>query len=180
MLDLRDDVAYVMSLLKLELKSKLEAQGHGKRGSSKLIDSIDFEIEAGAQIIVAGMYMEDYYIFVEKGVRANRIPFSGRGKGKGTTSKYIQNLIRYWRFKRGLSGKEAVRAAFATANKHKKEGMPTRSSFKYSKDGTRLGFVESTLNKFEEKVFEILERRVGNNVEIAFTNVLNDVANNLS
>lgn len=171
-----EDVRYVMSLLKLELRSKLEQQGHGKRQKSSLIQSIDFDIQASANIIVASMYMNDYYVFVEKGVKASRIPYSpGRRSGK-KTSKYIQGLVRFWRFKRGLQPKAALRAAFATANKHKKEGMPTRSSFRYSHDGTRLGFVDSTLSSYADKVFEILQRRTGNTVELTLTNILNDFA----
>ena len=180
MLDIQEDVAYVMSLLKLELKSKLEAQGHGSRNASKLIDSVEFDITASANILVAGMYLEDYYIFVERGVNASRIPYGGRGTGRGGTSKYIQALIRYWRLKRGLPEKEAKRAAFATANKHKEEGMPTRSSFRFSKDGTRLGFVESTLKTYESRVAEILEQRIGNNIDTTLTNILNQVAVNLN
>ena len=178
MVDLRDDVGYVMSLLKLELQAKLEAQGHGRRNTSKLIQSIEYEITATSNILVAGMYMEDYYVFVEKGVRASRIPYS-RGSGR-KTSKYIDALVRFWRFKKGLSPKEAKSAAFATANKHKKEGMPTRASFRYSKDGTRLGFLEITLNKFEPEVTKILERRIGNEVELTFTNILNEAVGNLA
>lgn len=173
-IDIKEDVGFAMSLLKLQLKSKLEAQGHGRRGVSKLIDSIDYEIESTATIMVAGMYMEDYYIFVEKGVKASRIPYYP-GSGR-KTSKYIQGLIRFWRLKKGLSPRAAKRAAFATANKHKKEGMPSRSSFKFSKDGTRLGFLDSTLKKYENQVFEILDRRIGDKVELAFTDILNDIS----
>lgn len=170
---LKETLGLVMSLLKLELQSKLEAQGHGIRETSKLINSIEFDIKSVSTVLSAGMYLEDYYVFVEKGVSASRIPFyPGSGKRQ---SKYIRALISYWRFKRGLSDKAAFRAAFALANKHKKEGMPTRSSFSYSKDGTRLGFVDSTLKNYEQRAFELLQSSTLNKLELSLIDILKDV-----
>lgn len=175
---LEDDLGFVMSMLKLELTSKLEAQG---RKNSNLAKNMDFEIEASANVLIASMYMDNYYIFLEKGVSAARIPYTrrNRGQGRGGTSKYIQGLISFFR-RKGLPTKEATSASFATANKHKSEGMPTRKSFRFSRDGTRLGFVESTLMKFEDDVVNILERRFGDAYEIALTNTLLEIADNLS
>ena len=178
MVDIKEIVSFVMSFLKLELQKKLQDQGHGKKGSSKLIDSIDYEVKVLANFIVANMELEDYYIFVEKGVRASRIPYQ-RGSGK-KTSKYIDALVKFFQRKVRLKLKDAKNAAFATANKHKKEGMPSRSSFRFSNDGTRLKFVETTLNKFEEQALEILEKEIGDGYEIAFTNMLNSFEQDLA
>lgn len=191
-----EDVKYVMSLIRLELQSKLNTQGYGEgRGNlsekklaldltpekspgslnpSRLQQSMEFEVQKISQYIVASMYMEDYYIFVEEKTPASRIPF-GKKTGK-KVSKYIQALWKYWRVKRGLSPEEALRASFATANKHKREGRPTRNSFKYSKDGTRTGFIKDTLKKVEEDVFNILERSVGDRIELQLTAILQTFA----
>jgi len=177
--NLKEDLGFVMSLLKLELKDRLVVQGHGRRSTSKLISSIDFDIKVAATILVGSMYMEDYYVFVDKGVKASRIPYKRGGPQRGGTSKYIQGLIRYFRLKRGLNPTEAKRAAFATANKHKQEGMPTRASFKYSRDGTRLGFLTDTLKKYDQDAVRILERRVGDSAELTLTTILNEIQKEL-
>jgi len=162
-----------MSLLRLELQSKLQAQGRGSSKDSALSKSLEYEIKASANVLIASMYANEYWVYVENGVKASRIPYS-RGPKRGGTSKYIQALIKFFRFKVGKSEKKATRLAFATANKHKKEGMPTRASFRFSRDGTRTGFVESTLKKHEDKVTEILERKFGSEYEIALTNTLQE------
>lgn len=169
-----EDVAYVMSLLKLELTEKLEIQGHGKRATSKLIQSIESEVEALANVTVGRMYMNDYYVYIEHGIKAGKIPYRGR-TGKGGTSRYIEGLIKHFQLK-GKGRKESKRAAFATANVQKKEGMPTRNSYKYSQDGTRLGFLSSTLIKNENAVNDILERRTGSRIELLFTEMIKKYA----
>ena len=51
----------------------------------------------------------------------------------------------YKRQSKGRSLKQAKAAAFATAHKHKEEGMPTRGSKRFSNNGRRLNFItEST------------------------------------
>ncbi len=173
--DLEKDLEYVMSLLKLELGSKLIAQGRAtSQTSSELIKSIEPRIKSLAFLLVGEMYMNDYWIYVEKGVKGSKVPYGGRKTGK-KVSKYIQALIGWFRLRRGLGQKQAKRAAFATANVHKKEGIPSRNSFRFSKDGTRLGFVDSTLKKYEQKIQDLMEERTGDSVEKAFFSILTDV-----
>lgn len=168
---LQEDVAEVMDFLKYELSQKLEDQGHGSRSTSNLIQSIEHEISNVAGVIIGSMFMNHYYIFLERGVKPGNIPYSGN-TGRGGTSLYIQALIKFWRLK-GKNPTEAKRAAFATANVHRVEGMPTRNSYKKSKDGTRKGFLSSTLEKNEDIVFGIFRRRAGNTVEVAFSEMVN-------
>lgn len=177
MADIRDfkkEVEQVMAFLKFHLQEKLKTQGYGTRANSKLQRTMEYEVKPVATLMVASMYMEDYFVFVEKKTPPSRIPFGGKSTGK-KVSKYIQALFRYWRNKRGLSAKKALRASFALANVQKREGRPTNDSFKHSKDGTRTGFIEQTLKAFEQRVFEILERKIGDKVEIAFTETLSDL-----
>ena len=56
----------------------------------------------------------------------------------------IIGLIRFFKhpLRGGLSDEEAVRAAFATNEVHKREGMPTEASKVHSQTGKRIGFVE--------------------------------------
>lgn len=138
----------IMSFMQTKFRERLAAQGHNLTG--KLSDSIRYEVSESGREVSATMYMAEYGTYVEFGVSAEKVPFGGGGGGGGT-SGYIQGLIRFWGL-RGLSGREAVGAAFATAKVHKREGMPSRASARFSSDGKRIGFVRDTV---ADHVFDI-------------------------
>ena len=102
---------------------------------------------------------------------ADRIPFGGSGRGKGGKSAYIQGLISFWE-KRGLSGREAVGAAFATAHVHAREGMPTRASYIHSNTGERTGFVRAAIAERIDEIQRSVEQKFGAFVELQFANAL--------
>jgi hypothetical protein len=133
-------------------KNNLIDQGHVLTG--ELLRSIEQRVFSTGDKVVSEMLLADHYEVVDTGVRSNKIPYSGRS-GSGGTSKYIQALIRFWNL-RGLSGVEAKRAAFATANRQKMEGMPTRGSFQHSRNGKRTGFLTDAI-KDSEKVIRDLQ-----------------------
>lgn len=114
-----------------------QAQGHHLSGAweSSLASKI---INGGNSLAILGT-MAYYGSIVEQGVSKDRIPYGGH-KATAGTSKYIQGLVSYFKA-RGLGEKEAIRAAFATAKTHKKEGMPTKGSYAYSKTGQRTKFI---------------------------------------
>lgn len=151
-----------MKRLQADLRTELKAQGHYLTG--KLHDSIDYEIEVVGDVVRAVMECEDYGLAMEFGVTADKIPYTP-GAGGGGTSKYIQGLIRFWQG-RGVSGKEGIRAAFATAAKHKREGLPTRASFAFSTTGARTGFASTVLERDLELIGRIIEQKTGLNLEI--------------
>jgi hypothetical protein len=73
----------------------------------------------------------------------------------------------------GATGKEALGIAFAIANVQKKEGMPTRNSYGFSKTGERLNWatnviddsdiIVTELNRIFTKIFKIrIENRLTN------------------
>jgi len=157
-----DALEVAMKQLQGDLRSELKAQGHYLTG--KLHDSIDYEIKAAGDVVTAVMECEDYGLAMEFGVPASRIPYTPGG-GRGGTSKYIQGLIRFWNL-RGVTGREGVRAAFATAAKHKREGMPTRASFAFSTTGQRTGFAQTVIERDLELIGRILEERMGVTLDI--------------
>jgi hypothetical protein len=140
-MELQALVVDIMKELQEALREELAAQGHNLTG--RLSDSIEFDVSSDGKEIVGQMFFNDYGVYVNVGVTADRIPFGG-GRGNGGKSAYIQGLIEFWE-NRGLSGREAVGAAFATAHVHKREGMPSRASYQYSRTGERLGFVQDAL-----------------------------------
>lgn len=146
-----------MKIFQGDLRTELKAQGHYLTG--KLHDSIQYEIKEFGDVVTANIECEDYGLVMEFGVQASNIPFSSPS-GRGGTSKYIQGLITFFE-RRGLAGKEAVRAAFATAMTHKREGMPTRGSFQFSGNGERIGFASKTFERDLDIIRQTLETVTG-------------------
>ena len=166
----RKKIEDAVKLLSTGFKQELISQGHNNTG--KLVDSVSYEIEVVATSIIAYMYMEDYGFAVNQGVQANRIPYK---KGSGNkSSKYIDGLIDYFK-KKGLGAVDSKRAAFATANKHIVEGMPTRGSFAYSNNGRRTKFVEATLQDNISKIYDLIDTGIGSNAQLLFSDFINRI-----
>lgn len=167
--EIKEEVEYVMSLLKLEIEKEFIDQGHGKKGRSKLIDTAEVKTQILASVIKSELFMERYFRFVNDGVKASRVPYQ-RGSGR-KTSKYIEALILFFR-RKGLGQKRSERAAFATATLAKRQGHPTRSSFRFSKNGRRTKFVDFTLERLEDKMLNLLSDKVEQSVILKFNKVL--------
>lgn len=166
-----DSLEKVMKTLQRKLQKELQQQGHVLTGA--LRDSIQYSIKYSAGItagtVIAEMTALDYGMIVEVGVPANKIPYGGR-TGKGGTSKYIQGLVRFWQIKKGLGEREALRAAFATAAVHKREGMPSRGSYGYARNGERKNWIKNTLANNLEQVQRVLK----NEVNVTLTIMMGD------
>ena len=166
---LKKDLAELADFLVTALKRELIDQGHVMTG--RMRDSIELAaLKLGSGSIEAFVEMENYYGALDEGVRANRIPFHP-GSGR-KTSKYIDGLINFWMIKRGLSKDEATRAAFATARKHKKEGMPAQSSWQFATNGRRLQFMTRTIE--ESKHYDGFESNIQNQFENVSERVLDE------
>lgn len=164
-------ITTAMEEIKAGLQTELQRQGHRLTGS--LERSLQYEITRQGNQVVAVMTANDYGVYVEFGVPASRIPYGGkrRGSGGGSKSKYIQGLVRFFEL-RGVRGEEALRAAFATARKHKREGIPTRSSYAFSENGRRTGFVRATLDQYLPKITDIVEREAGIVVDLVIAETI--------
>lgn len=125
------------------LKAELAAQGH--RNTGRLERSISYNVTRNAEGLLATVSANEYAIYLEFGVPASRIPFSPGSGAK--SSKYIAGLINYFKSK-GLQPSEARSAAFATAHAHKREGMPTRKSYRFSSNNRRTHFTRTTLEQY--------------------------------
>jgi len=149
-----------------EAKEELVRQGHSLTG--QLEDSIRYELTQLPNVTQTIVFMANYGKYVDQGVKAANIPFQ-EGSGK-KSSKYIDGLQRFWILK-GLPEDEALSAAFATAKKHKKEGMPTRDSYRFSQNGKRKGFFSDTVTDLQDEI-EQLGAIVGEKVRTSITNVI--------
>lgn len=148
--------------LQKQFKQELKNQGHYLTGGLEA-SMQGIVVESGRAAALQGT-AANYGVFLDKGVAPSRIPYGGGSRGGGGgTSKYIQGLVTFWKL-RGLSDKEALGAAFATAKKQKKEGMPTMGSYGYSKNGARTKFIQNT----KAKALPVLNQLVLSEVNAAF------------
>lgn len=147
----------IMEELSVLLKKRIVIQGH--KGSGRLIRSIEIQVNIKSNEMEGLILLNDYARYIESGVQANKIPFRGV-RGRGGTSKYIQGLFQHWR-RLGLGQGEALRAAFATAYVHRREGMPTRESKRFSRDknGARTGFIGRTVQENEKRLIAEIEQK---------------------
>ncbi|GAG89485.1 unnamed protein product, partial [marine sediment metagenome] len=121
---------------------------------------------------------EGYGVIVDQGVKAERIPYSGRsGGGK---SKYIEGLKQYAILRMGVDESEALGIAFAIANTHIKQGMPTTASNKYSGTGKRTDFIEEALRKIEPQLVREIELWGITSIEIILNNIAKQTQNKIS
>jgi hypothetical protein len=146
------------------IKAESRNQGHYLTGGLERSLTADVT-ESRNQTIVDG-FAVFYAGILNDGVPADRIPFGGTSTG-AKTSKYIQGLFMFWKL-RGLSEKEALRAAFATAKKHSKEGMPTKASSRFSKTGERKQLLTRAINKVSKRVDTVIMKDFTNEIDKTF------------
>ena len=130
-------------------------QGH--RLTGKLNSSIQDIVKITATGANIAILMEEYGIIQNNGVAASRIPYNPRKRTGAGTSKYIEGLRKFAVLRFGLSGKEALSAAFAIAKKQAQQGMPTKGSFRFSKTGRRTGAIEAALLDTDSEITKLAE-----------------------
>lgn len=138
-------------MIRKEVERVIIEQGH--RLTGEVFTDVENIVKSMSDIYLLEGHYRDYSVYLHHGVKASRIPYSP-GSGR-KTSKYIEALKQYARH-RGMTDPD--RAAFAIAHKQKKEGMPTRGSYAYSKTGERLRFLDFALDneRVDKKVEQIL------------------------
>ncbi len=140
-------------------------QGHELTGNAvKQLKAVTVPSSGG--VLVQG-FIVDYMANLNQGVPASKIPYN---PGSGArSSQYISGLIDYARKRMGASSdREAEEIAHKIASRHKREGMPTINSARFSKSGKRTGFIEQALTDVEPKLAALIETAV----EAAFTQVI--------
>ena len=168
MINEKEIIEIISDLIKQDISTKLKEQGHNNTGS--LLNSISYKITQTADSIITDFYMNNYGNIVDLGIRAKRIPYRlGSGAKK---SKYIDGLINYFQSK-GLSDAESKRAAFATANVHKQDGMPTKASSKFSKTGERTGFITKVIDS--DNPYNIMLHEFGLKIDTYIDDLINNL-----
>jgi len=163
-----------ISLLAISVvANEWRTQGHELSGSAvrQMETLVKMEVNT---LIIEGL-VPNYMAINNSGVMANRIPYtpnSGR-----PPSKYISGLIDYVKRRMGKSDKEAKGIAFAIASKHKREGMPTKGSVRFSTTGKRTGFIEQALDKNSPKFIELIENAITFSVEATIESYYKSILN---
>jgi hypothetical protein len=148
------------------LLNEWEAQGHSMGGN--VVKEIEYKAKQETDKIILSGFTYPYGNIIAAGIKANKIPYSGRS-GRGGTSLYIQALQNYAKNRMEISDeKESLSVAFAIAATQKKEGMPTRNSYSFSSTGKRTDWVEEALKKNEDKVFEAISEMSFNLLSVQF------------
>jgi hypothetical protein len=162
-----DAVEKLLALAKDSVKKELQEQGHVLTGA--LINTIETELQAKRFAIIGLVWLNDYFHYLDRALPADKVPYQP-GSGR-RSSKVVTALERYWRL-RGLSPKEATRATFATLNKWKQDGRPTRASFRFSKNGRRTGFLAATVERIEAQAEEVLGSIAESTISDALTRAI--------
>jgi hypothetical protein len=148
-------------------------QGHELTGSA--VKQMETIVRMEINTLIIEGFVPNYMAINNSGVTANRIPYYP-GSGR-KTSKYIDGLIDYVKRRMGKSDKEAKGIAFAIASKHKKEGMPTKGSVRFSTTGKRTGFIEQALEKNSPKFIELIENAITFSVEATIESYYKSILN---
>ena len=175
-MDIFEEAAKKIGEIAVEaVKIELAAQGHKLTGA--LIDSVTYQVkQTDKGAIIEGVLL-DYGIPVNTGVPASNVPYTINNRGSRRAfnfsnfrrstgvSKYIAGLQLFAELRFRVAKKEALSIAFAIANKHKKEGIPTKASKRFSSTGKRTGAIQAALAKVDPKIQEIIQT-----VIVAYTN----------
>ena len=155
--------------IKEELLKTWVDQGHNING--KVVREMDIIVEQTTSKISFLFFSLPYGVYMEAGVDASKIPFSG-SSGRGGKSAYIQALIGYAKKRMNLPDKQAKSAAFAIAHSQKKRGMPTPASSRFSSTGERTNWIGNTMERNEGMIREFMSRYVDSIISVLFDNII--------
>jgi len=145
------------------IKARFSEQGHHLSGAWEA------SMRTEATETNANVYANDYTGYVDRGVNAANIPFSPGSGAKH--SKYIEALTRYVKARNMTNDdKEALNIAFAIAHKHKKEGMPTGASRRFSKNGKRTDFLSDVLEEQKDETRRLIMMDYATTLQVKINN----------
>lgn len=144
------------------IAQEMDDQKHTLTGAIK---DIDIEVEQVSDGWVLRGKMQHYAEYLDQGVPADRIPFSG-STGRGGTSKYIEGLINFAEL-RGFNNPKS--AAFAIAYTQMREGMPTFGSRRLA--DRRTGFMDYVFNIHQAEIKEEIQDAFDDYISVDLVNI---------
>ncbi len=152
-----------------KIRERSRIQGHTLTG--KFEAGLRAEIvEEGNRITIIGIDESGVGKYIDEHVQSRDIPYSPGSGAK--SSRFIDGLTRYAELRFGLSGKEAVSAAFAMATKMKQEGKPTLGSYHFTQNQRRVGVITDTLTQEKENIRRLIFDEVGRDIKLQISNLI--------
>lgn len=160
-----------------ELVKELEGQGH--RATGDLIRSVISTTQVYLDTIEASISNLSYGKTVNDGIPASKIPRYGAEYGN-----LLYALVKWIRIKKLAFGADkAYRFAQNIIKKAQIEGIPTKGSYKFSKNGRRTGWIDYVVANYEldwvDKVGDISEQLVVNYLNAKIDEILSKYKNEL-
>lgn len=159
-------------ILHLHLR-ELELQGHKNTGKLARDSRVYRYGDIEDTIAAVRIEMPDYAAALDTGVRKGKVPFgSRRGKGGGSSSNYIEELIEWLQDRYpSQDAKERRKSAFKIGRAAAKTGHPTPGSYKYSQNGRRTGFTKAAIAEIdmgfvEDEVVKFWKKKTSPKYEI--------------
>ena len=148
-----------------EFAKELINQGHKATGS--LISSLRKDILFAPSSYRLVFYANDYGMFLETGRRAGKhVP--------------IAPLMK-WVATKGLAStnKEVRSIAYAISKTIAKEGIPTRGSHKFSKNGRRTLWITATITNNRARISNAIRSSFKEDIEVNMRNIIRETNNKL-
>lgn len=152
---LRNNLMLTAEFAANSIRDELAAQGHRASGKTEKAIRTRVTLELSSAVARAEVLVPEHVMILDKGVRASRVPFGGRSGGR--ESRYIQKLLEWSRdVKPSMTEKDRKSFVFAIAHTAKKEGHPTRGSFRFSSNGRRTNWSEHAIRRKRGQIKSIL------------------------
>lgn len=140
-------------------KAKQNLKNDGKNSSGNLFDSLEFQFKQNQNSIEFDFYAEDYWKFVDKGVKGKtssaKAPNSPYQFGSGTGKKGgLRSAIDKWVIRKGLTNVRDKQGRFV----NRKQMVSMISSAIYNRGLTATGFFskpfDEAFNKLPDEILE--------------------------
>ena len=142
---------------------KEEALEQGHRDTGKLINSMEYEIIEKGNIIEVMFTYAFYGRFVNDGVPASKV-------------RYAIGIIIDWAKRKGIiKSKKDYGIAYAIRHTHQQVGIPSKGSFKFSRNGRRTGFQDHVIKQIPSMVKPLIEEELIKPLQMFFFDMLKSV-----
>lgn len=140
------------------LRDEATQQGHKDTGTFD--KSIGYKIDASTFTSV--FYYAFYGEFLNNGVKKEKVNYS------------ISVLIP-WALRKGIiksKSKKDLSPLYAIRKTHEKEGIPSKGSFKFSKNGRRIGFQDHVIKEIPKIVQPLIQNELIEPLKLIFFDIL--------
>lgn len=169
MADKKQQIERLKKTFKEVLVQEWKDQGHDLTG--EFVQQLEIRVEELAGSLKLEAWILKYGAYLEFGVKPGRIPYQ-RGSGAGN-SLYISGLIDYVQKRMNIrSISEAKSVAFAIAETHKKKGMPTPASSRFSKSGQRTNWITAAMVENKDLIIQLAREYARTTVEVQLSHIL--------